>query len=122
MTHDLSPATLKQLEQRIQAQLAEIEARLEPSEPLSESSARLTDELDRATQHADRQLALKQAQHDKQLHTRLRASLLRIAQGEYGYCQRCGDNIGLKRLEARPDSLLCLSCQSHRELSPRARA
>ncbi len=122
MTHDLSPATLAQLEQRIKAQLAEIEARMEPSEALEESRSRLTDELDRATQHADRQLALKQAQHDKQLQTRLRASLLRISQGDYGYCQHCGDNIGLKRLEARPDSLLCLNCQSLRELPSRVRA
>ena len=44
--------------------------------------------------------------------TRLKAALERISEGEYGFCEDCGDDIALGRLEFDPAALLCISCAS----------
>ena len=46
-------------------------------------------------------------------------ALIRIDEGEYGYCEETGEEIGLKRLEARPVATLCLEAQERRELAER---
>ena len=45
--------------------------------------------------------------------------MLRIEDGSYGYCDETGEEIGLKRLEARPVATLCLEAQERRELAER---
>jgi DnaK suppressor protein len=45
------------------------------------------------------------------------SALARWDAGEYGECAVCGEDIGFRRLEARPEAPLCLSCQSRREAS-----
>ena len=49
----------------------------------------------------------------RQLETRrLKTALARIAEGEYGYCEDCGEDIALKRLQLDPAALKCISCAS----------
>lgn len=43
------------------------------------------------------------------------AALRRIDESEYGICLECEDDVGYPRLKARPEALLCLSCQTNRE-------
>ena len=45
--------------------------------------------------------------------------LERIREGEYGYCDSCGVEIGLKRLEARPTATLCIDCKTLEEMRER---
>ena len=45
----------------------------------------------------------------------VRSAQQRIAKGSYGYCQECGEPIGLNRLKAYPDAAMCLECQSYSE-------
>jgi RNA polymerase-binding transcription factor len=45
--------------------------------------------------------------------------LARIDDGSYGYCEETGDEIGLRRLEARPVATLCVEAQERRELAER---
>ena len=47
------------------------------------------------------------------------AALVAIHDGEYGYCRACEESIGYRRLKARPETALCLSCQSASETRPR---
>lgn len=50
----------------------------------------------------------------QQMLARLDAALARMNEGEFGYCQECGDVIADKRLEIDPTALFCTSCQSDR--------
>jgi DnaK suppressor protein len=47
------------------------------------------------------------------------SALARIDDGNYGYCEETGDEIGLRRLEARPVATLCVEAQERRELAER---
>ena len=47
------------------------------------------------------------------------ATGLEIDSGDYGYCDKCGVEIGLKRLEARPTATLCIDCKTLDELRER---
>ena len=49
----------------------------------------------------------------------IKFALMRIDEGTYGYCDDTGEEIGLKRLEARPVATLCLEAQERRELAER---
>lgn len=46
---------------------------------------------------------------------RVRAALRRFDEGEYGVCVTCGEEVGLRRLEAQPEAPFCIACQSERE-------
>ncbi|MCH2184645.1 TraR/DksA family transcriptional regulator [Myxococcota bacterium] len=48
-------------------------------------------------------------------HRRVKAALARFENSEYGDCQGCGEEIGIRRLEAQPEAPFCLACQSKRE-------
>jgi len=64
-----------------------------------------------------RRLELNRIEHDK-LHLRkLKGALKRINEGDFGYCESCGDEISLKRLQARPESRFCVECQSTKEFN-----
>lgn len=57
-------------------------------------------------------------QYEKQLHD-IQKALLRLASGDFGYCEECDEPIPAKRLEARPEVPLCLDCQSLKEQAGR---
>ena len=50
-----------------------------------------------------------------QLLNKINAALEKIEQGVYGECENCGEEIGLKRLEARPVAELCIDCKAEQE-------
>jgi DnaK suppressor protein len=53
---------------------------------------------------------------------KINETLLRIESGDYGYCDKCGVEIGIKRLEARPTATLCIDCKTLEELKERQMA
>lgn len=73
------------------------------------------DQLDRATNEADRMTAAALVERDKGLIAELRTALERIDQGTYGVCDRCEEEIAQKRLEAVPWATLCRDCQEYQE-------
>ena len=76
------------------------------------------DPNDRASQESDMALELRNRDRERRLIKKIDDSISRIAAGEYGYCDSCGVEIGLKRLEARPTATLCIDCKTleeHRE-------
>lgn len=73
------------------------------------------DPNDRASQESDIALELRNRDRERRLIKKIDESLARIEAGEYGYCDSCGVEIGLKRLEARPTATLCIDCKELEE-------
>jgi DnaK suppressor protein len=76
------------------------------------------DPNDRASQESDIALELRNRDRERKLIKKVDESIALIDDGEYGYCNACGIEIGLKRLEARPTATLCIGCKTleeHRE-------
>jgi DnaK suppressor protein len=74
------------------------------------------DPNDRASQESDIALELRNRDRERKLIKKIDETLGRIENGEYGYCDSCGVEIGLKRLEARPTATLCIDCKTLEEL------
>jgi DnaK suppressor protein len=74
------------------------------------------DPNDRASQESDIALELRNRDRERKLIKKIDESIARIDSGEYGYCDSCGVEIGLKRLEARPTATLCIDCKTLEEL------
>ena len=74
------------------------------------------DPNDRASQESDMALELRNRDRERKLIKKIDETIGRIDADEYGYCESCGVEIGLKRLEARPTATLCIDCKTLDEL------
>jgi DnaK suppressor protein len=74
------------------------------------------DPNDRASQESDIALELRNRDRERKLIKKIDETIARIDANEYGYCESCGVEIGLKRLEARPTATLCIDCKTLDEL------
>ncbi|MEM7764665.1 MAG: RNA polymerase-binding protein DksA [Pseudomonadota bacterium] len=86
---------------------------------MQDEAANFPDPNDRATQESEFGLELRTRDRERKLLRKISQALTRIDDGSYGYCEETGEEIGLKRLEARPVATLCLEAQERRELSER---
>ncbi len=77
--------------------------------------AELPDDMDFATTQSDQGMTLRLRGREKTLLKKIEEALKRIDAGEFGICEECGDDIGTKRLEARPVTTLCIQCKSEQE-------
>ena len=77
------------------------------------------DPNDRATQESDMSLELRNRDRERKLIKKIDETITLIEGGDYGYCDKCGVEIGLKRLEARPTATLCIDCKTLDELRER---
>lgn len=73
------------------------------------------DPNDRATQEADMGLELRTRERERKLLSKIDKTLKKIDEHEYGYCESCGIEIGIRRLEARPTADLCVDCKTRAE-------
>ncbi len=74
------------------------------------------DPNDRASQESDMALELRNRDRERKLIKKIDETLRNIDENEYGYCEGCGVEIGLKRLEARPTATLCIDCKTLDEM------
>jgi DnaK suppressor protein len=74
------------------------------------------DPNDRASQESDMSLELRNRDRERKLIKKIDETIARIDSKDYGYCDSCGVEIGLKRLEARPTATLCIDCKTLDEL------
>ncbi|MCB5190072.1 RNA polymerase-binding protein DksA [Methylobacillus arboreus] len=74
------------------------------------------DPNDRASQESDMALELRNRDRERKLIKKIDETLSKINEGDYGYCNGCGVEIGLKRLEARPTATLCIDCKTLDEI------
>ena len=75
----------------------------------------LPDDMDFATSQSDQGMVLRLRGREKTLLKKIDEALKRIEDGEFGICEECGDDIGTKRLEARPVTTLCIRCKEDQE-------
>jgi DnaK suppressor protein len=74
------------------------------------------DPNDRATQESDISLELRNRDRERKLIKKIDEMVSKIDSGDYGYCDNCGIEIGLGRLEARPTATQCIDCKSLDEI------
>lgn len=79
----------------------------------------LADEADRATVEGEHTLALRMRDRERRLLRKVEQALLRIEQGQYGWCEETGEPIGLRRLLARPTATLSIEGQERKEARQR---
>ena len=77
------------------------------------------DPNDRASQETDIAIELRNRDRERQLIKKIEETIDRIESGDYGYCNGCGVEIGIKRLEARPTATLCIDCKTLEEVRER---
>jgi DnaK suppressor protein len=77
------------------------------------------DPNDRASQESDIALELRNRDRERKLIKKINETIARIDAEDYGYCNSCGAEIGLQRLEARPTATLCIDCKTLEEMRER---
>ncbi|MGE0583328.1 MAG: RNA polymerase-binding protein DksA [Steroidobacteraceae bacterium] len=82
---------------------------------MKDEAANFPDPNDRATQEEEFSLELRTRDRERKLIRKIDDALKRIEDGSYGYCLETGEEIGIKRLEARPVATLSLEAQERRE-------
>jgi DnaK suppressor protein len=82
---------------------------------MKDEAANFPDPNDRATQEEEFSLELRTRDRERKLIRKIDEALGRIEDGSYGYCLETGEQIGVKRLEARPVATLSIEAQERRE-------
>lgn len=83
---------------------------------MQDEAANFPDPNDRATQESEFSLELRTRDRERKLIKKIEESLKDIENGNYGYCETCGIEIGIRRLEARPTAVLCIDCKTLEEI------
>lgn len=96
------------------AQIMEEAARTKSQ--MQDDVTNFADPADRATQEEEFSLELRNRDRERKLLKKIEQTLIKLDSGDYGYCDACGVEIGLKRLEARPTADLCIDCKTLAEI------
>ncbi|MDP1897344.1 MAG: RNA polymerase-binding protein DksA, partial [Sulfurimicrobium sp.] len=83
---------------------------------MQDEATLFADPNDRASQESDMALELRNRDRERKLIKKIDETIGKIEAEDYGYCEGCGVEIGLKRLEARPTATLCIDCKTLDEL------
>ncbi|MBP1152742.1 MULTISPECIES: RNA polymerase-binding protein DksA [Methylocaldum] len=83
---------------------------------MQDEAANFPDPNDRATQESEFSLELRTRDRERKLIKKIEESLENLERGDYGYCETCGVEIGLRRLEARPTATQCIDCKTLDEI------
>ena len=74
------------------------------------------DPMDRASQEEEFAFELRTRDRERKLISKIGISIEQLKQDDYGWCESCGDEIGIKRLEARPTATHCIDCKTLDEI------
>jgi DnaK suppressor protein len=83
---------------------------------MKSDAANYADPADRATQEEEFSLELRTRDRERKLIKKIDESLITLDTGDYGYCESCGIEIGIRRLEARPTATQCIDCKTLQEI------
>ena len=86
---------------------------------MQDEASNFPDPNDRATQEEEFSLELRTRDRERKLIRKIEEALVALDNGDYGYCEVCGIEIGVKRLEARPTATLCIDCKTLDEIKER---
>jgi DnaK suppressor protein len=76
----------------------------------------VADPIDRASLETDFSLELRTRDRERKLIRKIESVMDSLEHGEYGYCEDCGAEIGVRRLEARPTAVKCIDCKTFQEI------
>ncbi len=82
---------------------------------MKEGKERYPDPMDRASLESDRNFLLRIRDRERKLIQKIDEALKRVADGTFGVCENCGDEISEERLRARPVTTLCVNCKTEQE-------
>jgi DnaK suppressor protein len=88
---------------------------------MQDEAANFPDPNDRATQEEEFTLELRTRDRERKLIKKIDESLIDLEKGDYGFCESCGTEIGIRRLEARPTATLCIDCKTLDEIREKNR-
>lgn len=83
---------------------------------MKDEAANFPDPNDRASQETDFALELRARDRERKLIKKIDKTLANLEKGDYGFCETCGIEIGIRRLEARPTATLCIDCKQLEEI------
>ncbi len=86
---------------------------------MQDEASNFPDPTDRATQESEFSLELRTRDRERKLIRKIDKSIASLDQDDFGYCESCGTEIGIRRLEARPTATLCVDCKSLEEIRER---
>lgn len=86
---------------------------------MQDEASNFPDPNDRATQEEEFSLELRTRDRERKLIRKIDEAILTLDSGDYGYCEVCGIEIGVRRLEARPTATLCIDCKTLDEIKER---
>ena len=89
---------------------------------MKEDATNFSDPADRATQEEEFALALRARDRERKLIRKIEKTIDRLDAGDYGYCDACGIEIGLQRLEVRPTAEMCIDCKTTQEIKEKQMA
>ena len=83
---------------------------------MQDDAANFPDPNDRATQETEFSLELRTRDRERKLIKKIEEAISTLENGDYGFCESCGIDIGIRRLEARPTATLCIDCKTLEEI------
>ncbi len=86
---------------------------------MKDEAANFPDPSDRASQEEEFSIELRTRDRERKLIKKIEDALERLRDDDFGYCEACGIEIGLRRLEARPTATLCIDCKTLSEIKER---
>jgi len=86
---------------------------------MQEDASNFSDPADRATQEEEFTLELRARDRERKLIRKIEKTIARVDADDYGFCDACGIDIGLQRLEVRPTADLCIDCKATQEIKER---
>lgn len=113
----MNPKQLKHFHLILEAWLQQLRGEMDKTVSyMQDEAANFPDPADRATQEEEFSLELRARDRERKLIKKIEKTLLKIDNDDFGYCDSCGIEIGIKRLEARPTADLCIDCKTLAEL------
>jgi len=86
---------------------------------MQDEATNFPDPNDRATQESEFSIELRTRDRERKLLKKIDEALERLDEGDFGYCDTCGVEIGIRRLEARPTATQCIDCKTLDEIRER---
>lgn len=89
---------------------------------MKDEAANFPDPVDRAAQEEEFALELRARDRERKLIKKIEKTLQKIDDDDFGFCEHCGVEIGIRRLEARPTADLCIDCKTLAEIKEKQMA
>ncbi len=111
----MTKSELEKFKKLLEKQLVHLQTDFGKEMPTVGTSSLLADVNDQASLESERSFELRIKDRERKLIAKVHEALRKIGDGTYGICESCGEGIGVKRLQARPVTSLCINCKAQME-------